>query len=117
MQRARGLGEIVLGHLEIVPVSDGRCVADPQANDVRGMLGFQFCLPAGSQVVRDSRPLNQAGFLDDPSQVCSQVLRRCSLAMDDEFLHIAYDKSNPEWAAMEGLTKGLEIQNKMMETY
>ncbi len=30
--------------------------------------------------------------------------------MDDEFLHIAYDKSRPEWAAMEGLTKGLEIR-------
>lgn len=31
-------------------------------------------------------------------------------AMDDEFLHMAYDKANPEWAAMEGLTKGLEIR-------
>ena len=86
MQRARGLGEIVLGDLEIVPVSHGRCVADPRANDVRGTLGFQFCLPAGSHVVRDAWPLNQAGFLDDPSQVRSQVLRRCSLAMDDKFL-------------------------------
>ena len=31
-------------------------------------------------------------------------------AMEDEFVHIAYDKTNPEWAAMEGLTKGLEIR-------
>jgi hypothetical protein len=30
--------------------------------------------------------------------------------MDDEFVHIAYDKASPEWAAMEGLTKGLEIR-------
>lgn len=32
-----------------------------------------------------------------------------SRPMDDEFLHAAYDKRRPEWAAMEGLTKGLEI--------
>lgn len=31
-------------------------------------------------------------------------------AMDDEFLHMSYDKASPEWAAMEGLTKGLEIR-------
>lgn len=30
--------------------------------------------------------------------------------MDDEFVHIAYDEASPEWAAMEGLTKGLEIR-------
>lgn len=30
--------------------------------------------------------------------------------MDDEFVYVAYDKSNPEWAAMEGLTKGLEVR-------
>lgn len=30
-------------------------------------------------------------------------------SMSDEFLHAAYNPSAPEWAAMEGLTKGLEI--------
>jgi len=30
-------------------------------------------------------------------------------AMSDEFLHAAYDRARPEWAAMEGLTKGLEL--------
>jgi hypothetical protein len=29
--------------------------------------------------------------------------------MSDEFLHAAYDRARPEWAAMEGLTKGLEV--------
>ena len=29
--------------------------------------------------------------------------------MDEDFLHAAYDKTRPEWAAMEGLTKGLEV--------
>lgn len=29
--------------------------------------------------------------------------------MSDAFLHAAYSKGSPEWAAMEGLTKGLEI--------
>lgn len=29
--------------------------------------------------------------------------------IDDDFLHAAYDKSRLEWAAMEGLTKGQEI--------
>lgn len=29
--------------------------------------------------------------------------------IDENFLHAAYDKSRPEWAAMEGLTKGQEI--------
>lgn len=31
-------------------------------------------------------------------------------ARDDDFLHAAYDRGSPEWAAMEGLTKGLEIR-------
>jgi Calcineurin-like phosphoesterase len=30
--------------------------------------------------------------------------------MEDEFLHRAYDRTQPEWAAMEGLTKGLEVR-------
>jgi hypothetical protein len=30
--------------------------------------------------------------------------------MDDDFLFAAYDGSCPEWAAMEGLTKGLEVR-------
>ncbi len=31
-------------------------------------------------------------------------------AMDDDFLHASYLKGSPEWEAMEGLTKGLEIR-------
>ncbi len=31
-------------------------------------------------------------------------------AMDDDFLHEAYVSGSPEWEAMEGLTKGLEIR-------
>lgn len=31
-------------------------------------------------------------------------------AMDDDFLHEAYVNGSPEWEAMEGLTKGLEIR-------
>jgi hypothetical protein len=31
-------------------------------------------------------------------------------SMDEEFLHRSYDKGSKEWAAMEGLTKGLEIE-------
>jgi hypothetical protein len=31
-------------------------------------------------------------------------------SMDEEFLHRCYDKSTKEWAAMEGLTKGLELE-------
>lgn len=31
-------------------------------------------------------------------------------AMCDDFLHSSYAKGSPEWEAMEGLTKGLEIQ-------
>lgn len=29
--------------------------------------------------------------------------------MDDGFVYAAYDRTRPEWAAMEGLTKGLEV--------
>jgi hypothetical protein len=31
-------------------------------------------------------------------------------SLDDDFLHDAYVKNSPEWAAMEGLTKGLEVR-------
>ena len=31
------------------------------------------------------------------------------LPMSDDFLYRAYDSQNPEWQAMEGLTKGLEV--------
>ena len=31
-------------------------------------------------------------------------------ALDEDFLHAAYDRGSPEWGAMEGLTKGLEIR-------
>jgi hypothetical protein len=31
-------------------------------------------------------------------------------AMSDEFLHAAYAKGSPEWTAMEGLSKGLEMR-------
>ena len=31
-------------------------------------------------------------------------------AMEDDFVHAAYDRGSPEWKAMEGLTKGLEIR-------
>lgn len=31
-------------------------------------------------------------------------------AMDEDFLQAAFSKGSPEWAAMEGLTKGLEIR-------
>ena len=32
------------------------------------------------------------------------------IPMSDDFLYRAYDKQNPEWQAMEGLTKGLEVR-------
>lgn len=41
-------------------------------------------------------------------RVASQWLE--GAAMSDELLLAAYDKSRPEWAAMEGLTKGLEVR-------
>ena len=31
-------------------------------------------------------------------------------SLDDDFLHDAYVRNSPEWAAMEGLTKGLEVR-------
>ena len=37
------------------------CVSDPGTDDVLGMFVRQFCLPAGPQVVKDSRPRFEAG--------------------------------------------------------
>ncbi len=72
--------------LAVMPISDHFGMAEPIGGYLERKHVGQFSRSATSQIVRQAGPRNQAGFLDDASQLSSQVLRRCSLLMNDELL-------------------------------
>ncbi|MBQ18584.1 MAG: hypothetical protein CMJ65_15830 [Planctomycetaceae bacterium] len=76
--------EVVVGHLQVVLLGDCRAVADPGTHDVGRMLGFQFRLPTGPQVVEDPGPGFESRPLDDPAQLGPQVAS--FLPLDDDVL-------------------------------
>jgi hypothetical protein len=68
-----GSGEVALGDLEIVPLSDQFAVAQPGTDQVKGIFRHQFCLATASEIDEELLPRRTSGAADDAEQVRSQV--------------------------------------------
>lgn len=51
-----GLYQVIIRHLQVVPVGDPRCVPHDGTHNVRWIVTLQFGLSAGTHVVSDPRP-------------------------------------------------------------
>ena len=65
--------EVAVGDLQVALLGDCRTVADSGTHDVDRILGFQFRLPTGPQVVEDPRPRFESGPFDNPPQLGPEV--------------------------------------------
>ena len=72
-RNARRFFKVGIEHLQVMLRGDAFAVAKPRADDVGGEHFRQFGLPTRSQVVPQSRPREQAGFLDDLLKSSSQI--------------------------------------------
>ena len=77
--------EVVIGHLQIVLVSDWSRIAKPLTHNVQGESGCQFRLPARSQVVKQLGPGLYASTFNDPQELGSQIRVAIVVTRDDVF--------------------------------
>ena len=79
------LGEVVLGHLEVVLRSDRLGVPDPLADNLDRELVGKFRLPRAAKVLEQLGLGLHSGSPDDPQQLRSQVRSRFPVSSDNIF--------------------------------
>lgn len=67
------MGEVGVGHLQVVLGRDPLGVADPVADDVNWKLTRQLCFASCPQVVKKLRPAWNTGPLQDAQELGPQV--------------------------------------------
>ena len=77
------LGEVCVGHLQVVLGGDRCRVSDPRTDDVQRVVLGQFGLAAGSHVVEQSFPGRYARASKYSLELRSQVLVAASIAIDN----------------------------------
>ena len=75
--------EVLIGHLQIMLSRHRPRIADPRADDMLRPPLTPFCLPSGSEILKQLRPGLQPSLPENPEELGSQVAVGVSVFGDD----------------------------------